>query len=86
MKCSFRLNEINKIKDYFIADIWEREYIVNIDLRLIILIRFYWLYLQQVVAFLLLHLVIFLLHRFSLVIFVSDRIATNIFKTNEKSY
>ena len=51
----FRLNKINEIKDYFIAEIKEED-LASILLLLIISINLYLFYQQQVVAFLLHHL------------------------------
>ena len=66
-RMQFALNETNRIKYYFIAEIFEGKkcvnYSVNILQHFIMLKKLYLLYLQQVLVFLLLHLLLLLLHQ-----------------------
>ena len=62
----FRLNKINEVKDYFIAEIREREVITKRFSKYIASFDFFdkslLFYLQQVVEYLLHHLLLLLVH------------------------
>ena len=87
--------EINRIKDYFKAEICDRETMIKILTKflqhLVIFTRLCLFYLQHVVVFLLLHLLLLLVHlfgttsaSFSSVLSISNGIAKKLLKTITK--
>ena len=64
MQCAFE--KINKIQDYFMAEILEREIINKIIIKYISAFEVFhktWFYLKQVIVFLLHHLLLLLVHQ-----------------------
>ena len=63
----YRLNKINRIKDYFVAESHERETmnkaLCNYTAAFDFLIRLYWFYQQLVLLFLLFHWLLLLFHQ-----------------------